>query len=977
MDAADRERLASVTADVTRWAARARELLGLRESIRAAGEQARAELAERTVAVRDGDEPHWRVLPLQVEDGALLTRIGRLEELPHLEPTLRHGLEALGTSIPLALDQARHATGLRRFFSGAARRQAVDEQAAYLLRFHDWGLAVGLAELITGHLARLTDQRTWGPDNALEPAIGLRDTMNAAGSLRLIDATAAAGLPSAVAVIARTEAREQELQQQARALGGHVRAARSDAVLAAMPVSRLREATRDRLVIGPLIEAGLTSVSDVLAHEERLEELPGIGETLARRLVGAARTLRQTTFEATPLRIDAQGQDGLTARLLRSVTEWDEVRRTLVDPRARTLAAGMGALAAVLTPHTTHLLVGDEGPAGEGSAASGALEGALPGELASRERLDLPTALSRVVALGRSLAAHPGLATAPTRVRTPARPDPWVDFLARPAHYFALLSQLGLQPEDEERTHGDLPGEIVAAVRALELDSTHLTASLRGYQAFGARFALVQRKVVIGDEMGLGKTIEALAVLAHRHAAGDRHFLVVCPASIVTSWMREITSKTTLPAHRVHDDDRAEAALAWAASGGVAVTTYQTLRWLMQHWPADVTVDVAIVDEAHYVKNPQARRSARVRRLVETAPIALLLTGTPMENRLEEFATLAGYLRPDLTVDAATQSATEFRRRVAPVYLRRNQEDVLTELPELVEVDEWMPFSRGDHAAYRQAVAEGHFAGMRQAAMLSPDAEKLERLVDLVTEAAERGRRVLVFSYFRAVLDRVAASLPGEVFGPLTGSVPAAERQEIVDAFSSAPQGAVLVAQIEAGGVGLNIQAATVVIICEPQLKPTTEWQAIARAHRMGQLATVQVHRLLSEEGVDRRITELLAHKQGLFEEFARVSETAESAPEAFDVSEADLARQVVAEERTRLFPTGTGATRAGSIGGEAIGAGAIGAGVGAVGEDAASPAPYPTGATYHLAPAEVALESQDGLPRLVPTHEPSSLSDE
>ena len=124
----------------------------------------------------------------------------------------------------------------------------------------------------------------------------------------------------------------------------------------------------------------------------------------------------------------------------------------------------------------------------------------------------------------------------------------------------------------------------------------------------------------------------------------------------------------------------------------------------------------------------------------------------------------------------------------------------------------------------------------------------------------------------------------------------------MVDEFSAAGHGAVLVSQIVAGGVGLNIQAASVVVICEPQLKPTTEWQAVARARRMGQLESVQVHRLLSEEGVDQRIRDILARKRELFEEFARKSETADSAPEAYDVSEAELAREIIAAERERLF---------------------------------------------------------------------------
>ena len=181
------------------------------------------------------------------------------------------------------------------------------------------------------------------------------------------------------------------------------------------------------------------------------------------------------------------------------------------------------------------------------------------------------------------------------------------------------------------------------------------------------------------------------------------------------------------------------------------------------------------------------------------------------------------------------------------------------------------------------------------------------RLIEIVEEAEDNGRRVIVFSHFRSVLDQVWRAVPGQVFGPLTGSVPAAARQVLVDQFSAAGHGAVLISQIVAGGVGLNIQAASVVVICEPQLKPTTEWQAIARAHRMGQLESVQVHRLLSEEGVDQRVTEILAKKRELFEDFARISETADSAPEAFDISEADLAREVIAAERSRLFSKGGG----------------------------------------------------------------------
>lgn len=480
--------------------------------------------------------------------------------------------------------------------------------------------------------------------------------------------------------------------------------------------------------------------------------------------------------------------------------------------------------------------------------------------------------------------------------------DPWGDFLARPADYFAMLSELGFLTEDEKAAYGDLPEEIIKAVRDQALSGEHLTASLRGYQSFAARFALVQRKVIIGDEMGLGKTVEAIAVLAHLRSRGETHFLVVCPAAVVTNWIREVTSKSKLPAHRVHGPERDHAARIWMRDGGVAVTTYETLTWWQPALKQLRDLACIVVDEAHYIKNPQALRTIRTRDLIARSDRAILLTGTPLENRVDEFRNLASYVRADLTVDATALSPRTFRRQIAPAYLRRNQEDVLTELPELVEVDEWLPMSVADADGYRAAVEHGNFMEMRQAAMLQgPESEKVRRLIEIVREAEENERRVIVFSYFKRVLKLVARSLPGSVFGPLTGSVPAGQRQQMVDEFSSAKQGAVLVAQIVAGGVGLNIQSASVVVICEPQLKPTTEAQAIARAHRMGQVQSVQVHRLLSEDGVDQRITEMLATKRRLFDEFARVSDMADSAPEAVDLSEAELAREVVAAERRRL----------------------------------------------------------------------------
>jgi SNF2 family DNA or RNA helicase len=124
-----------------------------------------------------------------------------------------------------------------------------------------------------------------------------------------------------------------------------------------------------------------------------------------------------------------------------------------------------------------------------------------------------------------------------------------------------------------------------------------------------------------------------------------------------------------------------------------------------------------------------------------------------------------------------------------------------------------------------------------------------------------------------------------------------------VDEFTDSATPVVLVCQIEAGGVGLNIQAASVVVLCEPQVKPSIEAQAIARAHRMGQVRSVQVHRLLIADSVDQRMLELLDSKAQLFDAYVRHSAIAEATPGAVDISEVQLARTIVAQEQRRLAP--------------------------------------------------------------------------
>jgi SNF2 family DNA or RNA helicase len=134
---------------------------------------------------------------------------------------------------------------------------------------------------------------------------------------------------------------------------------------------------------------------------------------------------------------------------------------------------------------------------------------------------------------------------------------------------------------------------------------------------------------------------------------------------------------------------------------------------------------------------------------------------------------------------------------------------------------------------------------------------------------------------------------------PITGAISPQRRQEIVDAFAQAEDGAVLVSQVQAGGTGLNIQSARVIIFCEPQIKPSIENQAISRAYRMGQVRDVLVYRLLADDTVDERIMEMLQDKQHQFDSFADDSVVGQ---ESLKPGEADWIHKMVAEEKQRLL---------------------------------------------------------------------------
>lgn len=463
--------------------------------------------------------------------------------------------------------------------------------------------------------------------------------------------------------------------------------------------------------------------------------------------------------------------------------------------------------------------------------------------------------------------------------------------------------------------------DLGARLRALaeapeELPPAALKGELRPYQrtAYGWLKALAASGFggVLADDMGLGKTVQTLALLAHQHLEkkADRPSLVIVPTSLVGNWRREAARFVPdLSVLVLHGPDRRKR-IAEIEGHHLIVTTYPLLDRdgdaLFGH-----DYEIAVLDEAQAVKNPASAVSKRIREI--RARQRLALTGTPLENSLQELWALYDWLVPGLlgnrkkfTADFRTPIETHgdrvrqrlLSRRLKPFLMRRTKEEVAPELPERTVIDETIPLEGAQAALYesirttmdsqvREVIAANGITASQVAifqALLNlrqvccdPGLVKLDaarkvtasakraRLLALLEELVAEGRKVLVFSQFVEMLKLIERDIAGRgwSYAMLHGAT--RDRDAQVAAFQSGDL-PLFLASLKAGGTGLNLTAADTVIVYDPWWNPAAERQAMDRAHRIGQDKPVFVHRLIAENTVEAAIQRMQALADALFE---------------------------------------------------------------------------------------------------------------
>ncbi|WP_369274287.1 SNF2-related protein [Streptomyces sp. R11] len=450
-----------------------------------------------------------------------------------------------------------------------------------------------------------------------------------------------------------------------------------------------------------------------------------------------------------------------------------------------------------------------------------------------------------------------------------------------------------------------------------------LRATLRDYQLRGLAWLDLMTSLGLGgclaDDMGLGKTITVIAL--HLKRARTTPTLVVCPASLLGNWQREITRFAPgVPVRRFHGPDRTLEDM----DGGFVLTTYGTMRsaapTLAQH-----TWGMVVADEAQHVKNPYSATAKALRTIPTPARVAL--TGTPVENNLSELWALLDWTTPGLLGPLKSFRARHARavengedeeavdrlaRLVRPFLLRRKKSDpgIVPELPPKTETDHPVPLTREQAALYEAVVRESMYvietaegmarkglvlklltslkqicdhpalylkeaeaAGSDRLAARSGKLTLLDELLD--TLLAEDGS-ALVFTQYVGMARLIASHLAARAVPVdlLHGGTPVPERERMVDRFQSG-ETPVLVLSLKAAGTGLNLTRAGHVVHFDRWWNPAVEEQATDRAYRIGQTQPVQVHRLITEGTVEDRIAEMLESKRALADAILGTGESA------------------------------------------------------------------------------------------------------
>ena len=454
---------------------------------------------------------------------------------------------------------------------------------------------------------------------------------------------------------------------------------------------------------------------------------------------------------------------------------------------------------------------------------------------------------------------------------------------------------------------------LVSFEKIKKLPKSTVTATLKPYQQHGYEWLWFLYSNTMGgilaDDMGLGKTLQIITILnkiySNKKTTTTKPTLLVIPKSLIVNWQIELQKFAPKLNFIVYHGQSRERSTLQNYTSGIIITTYATLTRDIEHI-RDIQFELVILDESQYIKNPTSLAYKAIRLLKSRCRFAL--TGTPVENNLEDLWSQVSFINPGLLgsreyfrthfavpiqKDNNEIQAEKLRTILFPFMLRRLKQDVATELGDKVEttlVAEMSPPQRKMYDRVRMAFkkevskmleenqSQTKFKALQGLTKLRQiccdprlvDSEsniasgKLEMLLQTIEPIVAENHKVLIFSQFTSMLGHVKDALDarGVRYSYLDGKTN--NRQAVVDDFQSDDTIPVFLISLKAGGVGLNLTSADYVCIYDPWWNPAVESQAVDRAHRIGQNKTVFVYRFITKNSVEEKILELQQTKQAL-----------------------------------------------------------------------------------------------------------------
>lgn len=406
---------------------------------------------------------------------------------------------------------------------------------------------------------------------------------------------------------------------------------------------------------------------------------------------------------------------------------------------------------------------------------------------------------------------------------------------------------------------------------------------LREYQEDGIKFLYNQKNVLLADEMGLGKTIQAIIAIRHLIMTKEiKNCLIIVPVSLISNWMFEFKTWGGILKPRVVNGKQNKRKVIYNMQTPVQIVSYESVRNDIEILISDKFYDLVILDEAQRIKNDTAIISRTIKKIPRKYSWAL--TGTPLENSIEDIASLFGFINPKTI--SKYDFPKDIKRKIDPYTIRRRKRDVLKDLPDVIEQDirirlsdeQWNTYenTRTERFKYiRDLQKKERISGilaliteLKKIINCDPVTEKSSKadyVKDILEEKLLLNEKVIIFSQYVETLDYLKSYLSSHNMGIYHGGLSQKERDNLIKNFKDSKSAEVLLISLKAGGVGLNLQEASTVILFDRWWNPAVEHQAIGRADRFGRKDSLHVIKFITVDTIEEKIEDLLLNKQEIF----------------------------------------------------------------------------------------------------------------